>query len=87
VDFDFVVAIGGLLEVGVGAFGDDVAGGLGEVDIGALRGAFGDEIAGVLGDRLVDSSVSVLCVPFLQVDLDFEIVLESVLNGMLGTVI
>jgi len=81
VDFDFVAAIGGL----------------GEVDIGALRAAFGDEMAGVLGgmfrgvdrgvvgDRLVDSLVSVFRVLFLRLDL--EIVLESVLEGVCGTVI
>jgi hypothetical protein len=56
VDFDFVVAIGGL----------------GEIVIGAYRGAFGDEMAGVqqgmfrgvdargVGDRLVHSVLSVL---------------------------
>jgi len=61
VDFDFVAAIGGLVEV----------------DVCALRGAF--------GDRLVGSVVSVLRVLFLRVDL--EIVLESVLEGVFGTVI
>jgi hypothetical protein len=35
VDFDFVAAIGGLAEVVVGAFGDEVAGVLG----GMFRGA------------------------------------------------
>jgi len=95
VDFDFVAAIGGLLEVVVGAFGDEMAGVLGEVDSGALRGAFGDEMAGglgdecggadggVVGDRLVDSVVSVLRVLFLRVDL--EIVRESVTGGVLGS--
>ena len=86
-DFDFVAAIGGLLELVVGVFGDEVAGVLGEVNTGALRGAFRDEMAGVLGDRLVDALVSVLRVLFLQVDLDLEIVLESVLESVLGTVI
>jgi len=52
VDYDFVAAIGGLLEVIVGAFRDEMAGFLGEVDSGALRGAFGDEMAGGLGDQL-----------------------------------
>jgi len=103
VDFDFVAAIGGLAEVDIGArggaFGDEMAGVLREVDGGALRGAFGDEMAGglgdefggadggVVGDRLVDSVVSVLRVLFLRVDLDLEIVLESVLEGVFGTVI
>jgi len=72
VDFDFVAAIG--LVTG---------------DVGVLAGAFGDEMAGVLGgmvgDRLVDSVVSVLRVLFLRVDLDFEIVLESMFDGVLGS--
>jgi hypothetical protein len=60
-----------------------------------LAGAYGDEMAAVLGDvfggtdggRLVDSVVSVLRVLFLRVDLDFEIVLESMFEGVFGTVI
>jgi len=51
--------------------------GLVEVEVGALRGAF--------GDRLVGSVVSVLRDLFLRVGL--EIVLESLLEGMFGTVI
>jgi len=51
--------------------------GLVEVEVGALRGAF--------GDRLVGSVVSVLRDLFLRVDL--EIVHESVLEGVFGTVI
>ena len=86
VDFDFVAAIG-LVTGDVGVLGDEVAGVLGEVDIGALRGAFGDEMVGVLGDGLVDSVVSVLRVLFLRVGLDLEIVLESMLEGVFGTVI
>jgi hypothetical protein len=35
-DFDFVVVIGGLLEVAVGTFTDEVAGLFREVDMGAL---------------------------------------------------
>jgi len=99
VDFDFVAVIGGLLEVVVGAFGDEVAGVLGEIDISALQGAFRDEMAcvlgdefggadgGLVGDGLVDSVVSVLRVLFLQVDLalDLEIMLESMFEGMLGS--
>jgi len=64
VDFDFVPAIGGLLEVVVGAFGHEVTGVIGDVDIGSLRGAFRDEMAGVIGIRLVDSLVRVLCILF-----------------------
>jgi hypothetical protein len=64
VDYDFVAAIGGLLEVDVNAFGDDVAGVHREVDTGALRGAFGDVMACVLAGRLVDSLVCVLGVLF-----------------------
>ena len=56
--FDFVAVIGGLLEVVVGAFGDDVA--------GVLRVGFGGADKGVVGDRLM----SVLRVLFLRVDLD-----------------
>jgi hypothetical protein len=88
VDFDFVAAIGLVTrDVGVlgGAFGDKRAGVLGEVDIGALQGAFGDEMARVLGDRLVDSLVSMLRVLFLRVDLDLEIVRESVIGSVLGS--
>ena len=69
VDFGVVAAIGGLLEVVLGAFGDEMA---------SVPG-------GMVGDRLVDSVVSVLRVLFLRVDL--EIVLESVLEGVFGTVI
>jgi hypothetical protein len=75
VDFDFVASICGLVDVGIGAlrgaFGDGVAGVLGEVDSGALGGTVGDEMAGVLR------------VLFLAVDLEivlewiFECVLES----------
>jgi len=46
-------------------------------DVGVLGGAF--------GDRLVDSVVSVLRVLFLRVDLDLEIVLESMFEGVLGS--
>ena len=60
-DFDFVVANGGL----------------GTGDVGVLGGAF--------GDRLVGATVSMLRVLFFRVDL--EIVLESVLEGVFGTVI
>jgi len=69
VDFGFVAAIGGLLEVVVGVFRDEVAGVLG----------------GMVGDRLRDSVVSVLRVLFLHVDLDLEIVLESMFEGVLGS--
>jgi hypothetical protein len=54
-------------------------------DVGVLGGAFGDEMAGVLGDRLVVSLVSVLRVLFLRVDLDMEILRESVIGGVLGS--
>jgi len=91
---------GVLREVGSGAlrgaFGDEMAGVHREVGSSALRGAFRDEMAGVLGDefgsadrevvgdRLVDSVVSALRVLFLRVDLYFDIVLESMFEGMLG---
>jgi hypothetical protein len=72
VDFDFVAAIGGLAEV----------------DIGARGGAFGDKMAGVfgamVGDRRIDSVVTVLLVFFFREDL--KSVLESVLEGVFGTV-
>jgi hypothetical protein len=100
VDFDFVAAFGGLAEVDIGAcggaFGDDMAGVVGEVDSGALQGAFGNEMADGLGDefrgpdsdvggdKLVDSVVSVLRVLFLRVDLDIAIVLELIIEAVLG---
>jgi hypothetical protein len=76
VDIDFVAAIGGLVEVDVGAlrgafggaFGgrlvDEMLGGLVTDDVGVLGGVFGDRLVGVV--------VSVLRVLFLRVD--FEIV-------------
>ena len=92
-DFGVVAAIGGLPEVDIGArgraFGNDMAGVLGEVGSGVLRGAFGDEFGGAgggeVGDRLIDSVVSVLRVLFLRVDLDLEIVLEPMFEGVFGT--
>ena len=96
-DIDFVAANGGLAEVDIGArggsFGDEMAGVRGEVGSSALRGAFGDEMAGALAgadqgvvrDRLVGSVVSVLPVLFLRVELDLEIVLESMFEGVLGS--
>jgi hypothetical protein len=88
VDFDFVAAIGWLAEVDIaargGAFGDEMAGGLG--------GEFSGADAGVVGDGLVDSVVSVLRVLFLRVDLEIvgpasvlESVLRTVIGGVLGS--
>ena len=51
-------------------------------DVGVLRGAF----RGVVADRLVYSVVSMLRVLFLRLDLDLEIVLESMFEGVFGTV-
>jgi hypothetical protein len=66
VDFDFAAAIRlGTGDLGVlgAAFGDEMAGGLGD-ELGCVD-------KGGVGDRLVDSVVSMLHVCYLQADLEF----------------
>jgi hypothetical protein len=72
VDFGFVLVIGLITEDG-----------------GVLRVVFGDELTGVDGglvrDSIIDVVVSALRVPFLGVDLDLEIMLESMFEGVFVT--
>jgi hypothetical protein len=68
VDFDSAAAIRRVIgDLGVlgAAFGDEMAGGLGD-ELGCV-----DE--GVVGDRLVDSVVSMFHVCYLQADLEFPL--------------
>jgi len=94
VDFDIVVAIGGLAEVDIdphgGAFGDEMAGEHREADTGALQGAFRDEFrgadGGVVRDRLIDLLRGMHRILFLRVNIQI-MGAASVVESLLGTVI